>query len=235
MSYFFAATYKDPEANIDELLDFLGQAQVPADVEFQLGMYLDTSIIRTVDKSALREAAFKKIAATAHVRAEGHYTILNSIDIAEDMHTLPQVFPSMGSVQINELQPQDWRHLKELQKDIRLLIAINDANRNLVSDTDFQSFVKEREAFLIFDNSGGRGQSQTFEYYCSFIDECIAAGIQNLAVAGGFGPDSLDSYFKLRKRYNQPISIDAESKLQTNGTLDQRKARSYFEALLALT
>ena len=87
-------------------------------------------------------------------------------------------------------------------------------------------------SFILLDNSKGTGKNEDYQTYQDKINRCLNHGLNNIALAGGFGPDSLDTYFKLKNYFKLDFSIDAESRLHTDGSLDSDKTRKYFEQLL---
>ena len=64
------------------------------------------------------------------------------------------------------------------------------------------------------------------------IDTLLKYGLNDIAIFGGFGPDDLDTYFELRRYYKINFSIDAETKLKTNGQIDIEKTKLYLAQLI---
>jgi len=57
-------------------------------------------------------------------------------------------------------------------------------------------------------------------------------GLNDIAIFGGFGPDDLSTYFELRRYYKINFSIDAETKLKTDGHIDIDKTKLYLSQLI---
>lgn len=64
------------------------------------------------------------------------------------------------------------------------------------------------------------------------IDILLKYGLNDIAIFGGFGPDDLDTYFELRRYYKINFSIDAETKLKTDGQIDIEKTKLYLSQLI---
>ena len=64
------------------------------------------------------------------------------------------------------------------------------------------------------------------------IDILLSYGLNNIAIFGGFGSNDLSNYFELRRYYRINFSIDAETKLKTNGKIDLEKTKLYLFQLL---
>jgi hypothetical protein len=64
------------------------------------------------------------------------------------------------------------------------------------------------------------------------IDKILSVGINDIALCGGFGPDTLKSYFNIREHYKINFSIDAKTKLKTDGSLDISKVKKYLLELM---
>ena len=82
------------------------------------------------------------------------------------------------------------------------------------------------------DNSKGTGIRETKEVLMKKIDILLKYGLNDIAIFGGFGPDDLDTYFELRRYYKINFSIDAETKLKTDGQIDIEKTKLYLSQLI---
>ena len=89
--------------------------------------------------------------------------------------------------------------------------------------------------FVLIDNSHGNGKSDTGTNIRNKIDRLIAAGIQDIGICGGYGPGTLGTYIEACKHYQRNFSIDAESRLKTDGAIDMKKVEDYLAELMEHT
>jgi len=102
----------------------------------------------------------------------------------------------------------------------------------LLDNPLFIKIIKEEKVIILLDNSCGRGIQEEKESYQKKINRCLEKGINNIGLAGGFGPETVDVFLALRNYYQINFSIDAESNLRRNGKLDISKVKKYLNKLL---
>ena len=81
----------------------------------------------------------------------------------------------------------------------------------------------------MLDQSFGHGIKEHLDITKEKILKLISRGLSRVSVAGGYGPDNVSHVHELEDYFKIPISVDAESKLRTDGHLDAAKVAKYLE------
>ena len=134
--------------------------------------------------------------------------------------------------QLNDVTENHIGVLKYANKFFLVDFPLSDEDFNLIDDSNFIQEILEHKAFVLLDNSKGRGIQEERTVLMNKINKLLEKGISDIAIYGGFGPDSLDIYFDLKKHYKINFSIDAETKLKTNQKLDLEKVKHYLTQLI---
>lgn len=161
-----------------------------------------------------------------------HFSFKNSPTPQEDVKTIHKKMPYVAYLQTNDVEPDDFETIEIACKTFLADIPLFDANFSLVENKKFRDTITKNKAFVLLDNSKGTGIQETKENLMKKIDILLGYGMNDIAIFGGFGPDDLDTYFELRRHYRINFSIDAETKLKTNGEIDIEKTKTYLKQLL---
>jgi hypothetical protein len=161
-----------------------------------------------------------------------HFSFKNSPTPQEDVKTIHKKMPYVAYLQTNDVEPDDFETIELACKTFLADIPLFDANFSLIEDKKFRDTIAKNKAFVLLDNSKGTGVRETKENLMKKIDTLLSYGMNDIAIFGGFGPDDLDTYFELRRHYRINFSIDAETKLKTNGEIDIEKTKTYLRQLL---
>ncbi len=161
-----------------------------------------------------------------------HFTFSKSKDPLADLKAVKKALPFVSYIQINDLEINNFNVIEYACKNFLADIPLCDENFDLVNDKNFRTLIQNQKAFLLLDNSKGNGIRESKESLMKKIDSLIEYGLNDIAIFGGFGPDDLDTYFELRRHYKINFSIDAETKLKTNGEIDIGKTKIYLNQLL---
>ncbi len=161
-----------------------------------------------------------------------HFSFKNSPRPQEDMKTIHKKMPYVAYLQANDVEPDDFETIELACKTFLADVPLFDANFNLIEDKKFRDTITKNKAFVLLDNSKGAGIRETKANLMKKIDVLLGYGMNDIAILGGFGPDDLDTYFELRRHYRINFSIDAETKLKTNGEIDIEKTKTYLRQLL---
>jgi hypothetical protein len=92
--------------------------------------------------------------------------------------------------------------------------------------------ILKHKAFILLDNSHGTGRQDSKANLIKKINILLSKNINDIAIYGGFGPQSMSLYFDLKEQYKINFSIDAETKLKTNDSLDLKKVKEYLSELM---
>jgi GTP cyclohydrolase II len=161
-----------------------------------------------------------------------HYSFKNSPDYMKDMKALVKRCPYVKRVLLNDLDKDHIKILHYASKYFKIHLPIDNNHSYLLSNPAFIKLAKSKKVFINIDNSRGSGKRESVQSYKEKINKCLENGINDIGLAGGFGPDYLQPYLELKKYYKINFSIDAESNLHTKGELDMKKVKRYLDQLL---
>jgi hypothetical protein len=111
-------------------------------------------------------------------------------------------------------------------------MPLADEDFNLIDNDEFVKEVLKHKAFILLDNSHGTGKQDSKTNVVKKINKLLSKNISDIAIYGGFGPNSLDLYFEMNEHYKINFSIDAETKLKTDQSLDLKKVKEYLHQLV---
>lgn len=161
-----------------------------------------------------------------------HFSFRNSDSVVEDINRIKEAFPFVARVQLNDLPSLEIKYLEQASALFSLDIPLSDESFDLIHNTKFRNFINKSNSYILLDNSKGRGIQETKESLMKKINALLHYGLKNIAIFGGFGPNELDTYFELRRYYRINFSIDAETKLKTEGQIDIEKTKTYLLQLI---
>ena len=156
----------------------------------------------------------------------------NSPDPLSDVKAIKKRMPFVKYIQTNDVPSSELETIKLACKTFLADIPLSDSNFDLVQDASFRQTITKYKAFILLDNSKGAGIRESKESLTKKIDTLLQHGLNDIAIFGGFGPDDLDTYFELRRHYRINFSIDAETKLKTDGQIDIEKTKLYLSQLI---
>jgi tRNA1(Val) A37 N6-methylase TrmN6 len=111
-------------------------------------------------------------------------------------------------------------------------LPLTSENFGIIRQHKVKRIIKKHNCLVILDDSKGTGKAQKEEKLRVQIDELIKCGLNRIGMAGGFGPDALDVYFRLKRFYRINFSIDSESGVKSDGETDVEKVKIYLTQLL---
>ena len=160
-----------------------------------------------------------------------HFSFSDCDDVHNMLLLIKENFSFFKRIHLNDISLIKTEYLQEVANHFFVDVPLSNSNFDIVHTEFFQSVVKKNGISIVIDNSKGQGLQEPIEAYKQKIDVLLKYGINNIALCGGFGPDSLATYFELRKYYKINFSIDAESKLTTNDVVDLQKTQRYLHQL----
>lgn len=163
-----------------------------------------------------------------------HYTFKHSTEPLEDLKLIKEKLQFVKNIQLDDLKKNQIEALKYLVKDYFVIFPLSDDDfDDLLGNDEFLNIIKNHNFPILLDNSCGRGIREAAEKYKEKITKLLSLGINNIALAGGFGPDYLDTYFEMTDLFKMNVSIDAASKLYSDNVFDVEKAKKYVGNVIA--
>ncbi len=161
-----------------------------------------------------------------------HFSFSNCDDVVGAAIKIKETWPLVRRIQINDLKQLKINELRKICAMFEVDIPLSDDNFEIVHNKKFRNLVKKNNSVILIDNSKGKGIKETKESYKRKIDTLLSYSLNDIGLCGGFGPDSLDVYFELRRFYRINFSIDAETNLRTSGRYDPEKIKVYLHQLI---
>lgn len=229
--HYFYQFQIDTSEKVKEMIDFINHEKRDPLLKICVGT--------SVERSFLSEPKeIERVNSIAHMCKKHldfipviHFSFQNS-DILKDAMEIKKNWPTIPRLQMNDLDSFDVSTLKKVCKLFVVDIPLSDATFDVVYNKQFRELVKKSRSFIMLDNSKGRGIKESKDSLMKKIDLLLAYGLNDIALCGGFGPDELDTYFEIRRHYRFNFSIDAETKLKTEGAIDVDKVKRYLSQLI---
>lgn len=230
--YFYQCHVDITPAQLTELIEFVK----PKNNDPLLRICIGTNINQ---ESIKNQREIEKINSINQYCAESslfipvlHYSFMHSSNILEDSIKIRQTFPAIARLQLNDLSCLEVPILQDICNLFSINIPLSDANFEIVHKNQFRELVKHTKSLIMLDNSKGKGVKESVHSFMRKIDILLNYGLNDIALCGGFGPDELDTYFKIREYYRFNFSIDASTNLKTEGKLDLNKIKRYLLQLI---
>ncbi|HVW71629.1 MAG TPA: GTP cyclohydrolase II [Candidatus Paceibacterota bacterium] len=232
VSYYFYQFHAANPSEVEEIGEFLrGRHRDPL-LKICVGVSADNAVF---DDEAAR-ARIRNIFSSCELY-EGfvpilHFSFKNSVNAVRDVERIKENMPFVQYVQTNDVPSGDLAPILRACELFLADIPLSDESFSLVHNEVFRKAIADYKAFVLLDNSQGKGVRESKASLQKKIDTLLSYGLNDIAIFGGFGPDDLDTYFELRRHYRINFSIDAETKLSTDGKLDIEKTKLYLSQLL---
>lgn len=163
-----------------------------------------------------------------------HYSFKHSVEPIKDLEIISQKMPYVKCMQLDDLKENYVEILRYCADRYLVIFPLTDDNFSLLlDDKDFVDIIVSKKIPILLDNSCGRGVRESSEKYKEKILRCLDKGINNIALAGGFSPDYLDTYFEMSDYFKINLSVDAASGLYSDGKFDTEKAKKYIANAMA--
>ncbi|MCK4934376.1 MAG: GTP cyclohydrolase II [Simkaniaceae bacterium] len=195
-----------------------------------IGVTANNQIFYDIDKLAQIKLIYSNCSQVDFIPVL-HFSFLNCDDVCNVVLLIKEHFSFFKHIHLNDLILIKTEYLLELVNYFSVYLPLSNSNFEIVNSDLFRSVIKKHEISIVIDNSKGKGLQESIEEYKQKIDILLESGINKITLCGGFGPDSLATYFELRKYYKINFSIDAESKLKTHGVVDLQKTQRYLHQL----
>ncbi len=232
VSYYFYQFHAETPEQIEQIGEFLKDKKYDPLLKICVGVSADHSILNDDEKISRIETIFHTCDFYGGFVPILHFSFKNSPDPLKDIKTIKKKLPFVKYIQTNDVPFPELDTIKLACRSFLADIPLSDSNFALVHDASFRKAITKYKAFILLDNSKGTGVRETKEALMKKIDILLKYGLNDIAIFGGFGPDDLDTYFELRRYYKINFSIDAETKLKTDGQIDIDKTKVYLSQLI---
>ncbi len=232
-NYYLGICGVNTKEEIDTIAEYVKQYSSDPFLRIALGIVVDKSFLTDSAKQKYVEVFFK------HARGYFppivpilHYSFKKSTDNIEEIKALTKHFNYIERVHLNDLENDHMQVLQHAVKHFKVHLPLNNKMMKLLDDDHFVRIVKSKKVIIILDDSAGTGKKEDKQSYHQKINKCLEKGINDISLAGGFGPDQLKTYLEVKNYYRINFSIDAESNLQTKGKLNVTRVKKYLDQLL---
>lgn len=231
-NYFYQFSYVESPDQVVEIGRFMAGEKKDPFLKLCMGVYADTHILNDTQELRRIEAIFKSADHYEGFVPILHFTFKSSIDPLKDLANVREKMPYVKYIQLNDLSSDHLKVLKYANKFFLVDIPLSDKDLHLIEDNEFVDEILTHKAFVLLDNSHGTGKQDSKFNVINKINQLLSKGINDIAIYGGFGPDTLGLYFEMKEHYKINFSIDAETKLKTDESLDVEKVKEYLHQLM---
>lgn|GEM_PF-121670 len=231
-NYYFYQFHVDTSEHVDEIIDFLKDKNIDPLLKICVGITVNPNSLRDKCEIERVDLILNSCKKDSRFIPVVHYSFSNSFDVLSDSFEIKKKWSEIRRLQINDLIFLDVLVLKKIGDLFEIDIPLSDENFEIVYDRQFRDLVKKKNAFIMLDNSKGRGIKACKDTLMKKIDVLLSYDLNDIAICGGFGPDELDTYFEIRRYYRFNFSIDAETNLKKDGKINVDKVKIYLLQLI---
>ncbi len=231
-NYFYQFSYVESPEEVADIGRFMADSKKDPFLKICFGVYADIHTLNDPQELKNIEAIFKSADHYEGFVPILHFTFKSSIDPLKDIANIREKMPYIKYIQLNDLTSDHLKILKYANKFFFVDIPLSDTDFYLIDNDDFVNEILEHKAFVLLDNSHGTGKQDSRANVIKKINKLLSKGINDIAIYGGFGPNSLDLYFEMKEHFKINFSIDSETKLKTGKSLDLKKVKNYLTQLI---
>jgi GTP cyclohydrolase II len=233
VSYYFYQFHADKLKIVEEIGEFLKNKKKDPLLKICIGVQFDSNDFNNEEKIKTTSDIFKACEFYEGFVPILHFSYRHSTNQIKDSERIKNELPFVKYLQTNDFKlEENLDFITYVTENFLADIPLDDENIHLIENEQFRALIKNNKAFLLLDNSKGRGIQETKENLIARINSLLQYDLNDIAIFGGFGPDDLNNYFELRRYFKINFSIDAETKLKTNGEIDVEKIKVYLTQLI---
>lgn len=109
-----------------------------------------------------------------------------------------------------------------------VIFQLKEACFYLLEQKSFAEYFSSPNKFVLLDESFSTGKEEEEEVMRERILRMVSRGLSRIAVAGGYSAENASRIHELEDYFKIPISVDAETKLRSDGHFDVEKAQKYL-------
>lgn len=234
VSYYFYQFHADKPETVEEIGEFLKNKKKDPLLKICIGVQFDTRDFNKLEKIENVKQIFKTCEFYESFVPILHFSYKYSKDQIEDTERIKKELSFVKYLQTNDFEAgTDYiNFIKYVTENFLADIPLDNDNFFLIDNEEFKNLIVNNKAFILIDNSKGTGVQESKEVLMSKINKLLENDLNDIAIFGGFGPDNLNNYFELRRYFKINFSIDAETRLKTNGEIDTDKIKTYLTQLM---
>lgn len=231
LNYYFYQFHAETSDHVVQIADFLKTKKLDPLLKICIGITFDCNNFRTPKEIDKVKSIFKTSNNYNLLVPVIHCSFINSKNVIDDINYIHKELPFINRIQLNDLPTIDLEHIKHACQLFQVDLPLCDDNFDIIYNKKFRDLVKKNKTIICLDNSKGKGIQESKAKLMEKVNILLGYGINNIGIYGGFGPNELKNYFEIRRYFRINFSIDAETKLKTNGEIDVEKIKLYLNQL----
>lgn len=229
---YFYQFHVESSDQVDKVTDFLKNKRRDPLLKILVGINTSHSLLVNKNEKKRVSAIYRACSQYTDLIPVLHYSFHNISDTLKEIEEIKKNLPFVARLQVNDLPLLEISDLKEICDSFVMDLPLSDENFAFIHNRRFREILTKNKTLILLDNSRGRGIEESKNAFIKKIDILLGYGLNNIALCGGFGPDRLDKYFEIKRYYRINFSIDAETRLKTDGKTDLEKVKLYLTQLI---
>jgi len=232
MNTYLYQFHADTTDQISQISNYIKNKITDPLLKIGVGISGNSSSLLDIEEISRINTIFENIRTLDNIIPILHFSFKNSKNPIEDLKLIKKIMPFVNRIQLNDLKCIDINFLRIACSLFIIDLPLSDEDFDIIHNNRIRSILKKNNSFILIDNSKGRGIKESKSSLMKKIDVLLKYWHNNITLCGGFGPGYLDIFFEIKNHYKINFSIDAESKLKSNGKIDVQKVKSYLNELL---
>lgn len=233
--YFYGITGVEEIKQIENIVEHLTNHNLDPFLRISIGFSVDMNILQSIEaKKKIEELFIATIKYHPPLSPVLHYSFKHSRvqDYKKEISQIHKELSFFKQIQLNDIDKDHLEVLSHAVKFFSVIFPVTNQFLYLISDPRYGKLVRARKVLTLLDNSGGRGVEENIASFEKKISMCLNNGINDIGIAGGFGPDNLELFYQLKNYFKINFSIDAESRLKEKNVLSIKLVNAYIDRLL---
>src|SRR5260221_7285925 len=196
-NYFYTITGVEEAADIEAIAEHMKSYNIDPFLRIGIGFIATNSLLNDKEEMLKLENLFK-VTLKSHPPLIPilHYSFKHSHpkDYKAEILKIKKEMPYFKKLQMNDLKKDHLDLLLFASQHFSVHFPINDEYLHLISDPKYSRIVRLRKVLTLLDNSEGKGVQENIGSFERNITMCLNNGINDIGLAGGFGPNTLETF-----------------------------------------